>query len=565
MPHPAYLQHLAQLKTALQQNDRKAALAAARGLEQVAKQYRSLLEQANDAILLIDPDSGKLLDWNPRAEEITGYDSDQLRTLMLTDLYPDEDSTWLWSEFQKNLLEGRAVTPEVPLVRADGRRIYVDSSSSLVELGDRAVIQAILRDVTERVELALEAEKYARELERKNQQLARAQQLNSELLAKVSHELRTPLQAVVGYTSSLLEGIYGPIDEIQRGKLEIVDRNATHLNTLINQMLELSRLEAGLVAPLSEDVDVVPLLEEVFTRYREQLAARNLAGHFRSCAKRIICRTDPVRFREIVRELLTNAMKFTVRGEVCLKLEVDRWDLVVSVEDTGVGIPPEHLQYVFDIFRTSDDPFARRYSGPGLGLALVKKLTDLLGGRVEVETARDEGTKFTVYLPQVVRAVEGTAVRDKEPVVTAPRPPVSPDGPAGPVPDALVVDDDPYTVEFLSEFLERAAGCRVRKAYSGADAQLHLTERRPDFLFVDLLLPHTSGERILQYCEQLWGPGAVTMIVVTAKELTDKEINQLRKRAAAVIQKGNLRTEVLVDLLSPVVPLRQGTADTVPT
>jgi protein-histidine pros-kinase len=551
---------LEELKTALRVGDSDAAMAAVLGLEQVAQQYRTLLEQANDAILIIDPDTGRLLDWNPKAEEMIGYDSKELGNRTLADLYPEEDSAWLWSEFQKNQIEGRTATPEVPIIRADGLRIYVDSSSSLIEFGDRCVVQAILRDVTERVELTLDAERYAQELERKNKELARAQRLSSDLLAKVTHELRTPLQAVVGYTSSLLEGIYGPLNGTQRGKLQIVDANATQLSSLINQMLELSRLDAGVVSALSEDVDIVHLLEDVFAQYRDDLAAKGLEGHLRCCAQRVICRTDPVKLREIIRQLLSNAAKFTLHGGVSVTLEVNGSDAVVAVRDTGIGIPAQHLERVFDIFQTADEPFARRHSGLGLGLSLVKKLTDLLGGKVEVETAVNRGTTFTVYLPRIVRSVKGARAGEIETAKAADKPMELLEGDIEPIRHALVVDDDPYTVEFLSEFLERIAGCRVRKAYSGADAQLHLTEHRPDFLFVDLLLPQMSGERILQYCEQLWGKGRVTMIVVTAKDLTEEETAELKKRAAAVIPKGNLRTDVLTDLLAPVIPLRRAGA-----
>ena len=560
MRHPAYPQHLEKLKTALRVGDSDAAIVAALGLEEVVKQCHTLLEQANDAILIVDPDSGCLLDWNPKAEEILGYGSEQFQNLTLSDLYPKEDSTRLWNEFQKNRLEDRAISLEVPIIRRNGRRIYMDSSSSLIEFEGNRVVQMILRDVTERVEVTLQAEKSAREPERKDERPAHARGSCSELLGKVIHELRSPLQVIVGYTSSLLEGIYGALDGRLKEKIQIVDANAAHLNSLINQISELSRLDAGAVSVLTEEVDIVQLLRDVFDEYREDLAAKGLEGHLCCSAQQVICRADPVKLREIIRQLLSNATKFTMRGEVSVTLEVNGADAVVAVRDTGIGIPDEHLPHVFDIFRTADEPSTRRAGGTGLGLSLVKKLTDLLGGRVEVETVVGQGTTFTVFLPGIVRPSVEEGVGEDQAAETAAKQTERREDDVESVRDALVVDDDPYMVDFLGDFLERAAGCRVRKAYSGADAQLRLTERRPDYLFVDLLLPQMSGERILQYCEQLWGQGSVTMIVVTGKDLTDAETAELRERAAAVLLKGNLRADVLADLLSPVIPLRHESA-----
>jgi len=556
VPHAAYLQHLEGLKKALSESDRDAALAAAAGLEHVAKRYRTLLEQANDAILLCDAESSRLLEWNLKTAELLVYPDEGLKELSLSDLWPEDERQRLWEEFKRYQSLGRAFTQEVPIVRGDGETIYVDCSYSVIEFGERRLVQAILHDVTEKVRLIEQTREHADELERKNEALARARRLTSEFLGRVSHELRTPLNAIVGYASLLLDGIYGSLNAGHIKALEKIDSNAVQLLTLINQVLDLSRIEAGAVSVLSEDVDLVQLLDEVFVQHREDLSTKSVDYRFECESKEVICRTDPVKLRGIVRQLLSNAVKYTERGEVVLTLEVDRANAVVSVQDTGDGIPRHQFQNIFRLFHTGEKaPSRRGVTGPGLGLSVVKKMTDLLGGRIEVESELGKGTTFTLALPGIVRSVE-----DKE--IALPETKTAEiverwSSNIEPVLEALLVEDDPFTVEILTEYLERMAGCRVRKAYSGADAQLRLTERMPDLLFVDSVLPLMRGERILQYCEQLWGKGKVAMIVIAGNDLSAAEQSSLEGRSVTVLRRDDLRSGVLDNVLSPVVQSRR--------
>ncbi len=559
MPHAAYLQHLESLKDALAKSDEKAALEAAAGLEQVAKQYRTLLEQANDAILLCDAESSRILEWNPKSAELLGYPDHRLRTISLSDLWPEEERERLWKEYGQHKSKERAFTQEAPIVRGDGEIIYVDSSYSMIEFGEQRLVQAILHDVTERIHLIRQTREHAEELERKNVALGRARRLTSEFLGRVSHELRTPLNAIVGYTSLLLDGIYGSLDAPPVKALHKIDSNAIQLLTLIDQILDLSRIEAGAVSVLSEDVDLVQLLDEVFTHYYEDLATRGVDCRFECDSKEIICRTDPVKVRGIVRQLLSNAAKFTQRGEVVLSLEVDGTDTLVEVRDTGDGIPSNQFDNIFELFNTGERGSSGGcFTGPGLGLCVVKKMTDLLGGNIEVESRIGTGTSFSLTLPGIVRSAE--LVRSTVAEETGANVLKQWDEAVEPVLEALLVEDDPYTVEILTEYLEQSAGCRVRKAYSGADAQLRLTERMPDFLFVDSVLPLMRGERILQYCEQLWGEGRVSLVVIAREDLNGSEQESLQKRSVTILKGKDLRSDLLGNLLSPIIQSRRTNA-----
>ncbi|HQO36954.1 MAG TPA: ATP-binding protein, partial [bacterium] len=546
VPHPSYLHHLEELRRAITSGDGDKAIAAAIGLEQVAKLYRTLLEQANDAILILEPESGRILDWNSRAETLLVHNAASLANLSLWDLCPASELPLLRQEFDRNRINGNVITYELSIICGDGTQRFVDSSSSLIEFGGRSVVQAILRDVSERVRLKEEAENYARELEDKNEELARAQRLKSEFLASMSHDLLTPVEAIQGDCGILLDDeLHDSLAPSQRKIiLHKMENNASHLRSLIARLLELSRLEAGAVSVLNEDVDLVSLVHEEFEPYRSVLSARGLRGDVLSEDRCIVCRTDPVKLGNIVRVLIGNAAKFTERGEVTVSIRVDGTTAVLAVRDTGIGIEHEYLEDIFGIFRTHQRSFTRRDLGPALGLSMVKKFSDLLGVQIGIETQVGRGTVFTLRLPGTVLRVQPFAEESGS------------SGGNG-IPDALVVDDDRYTVEMLSEFLECVGHCRVRKAYSGVDAQLRLTEQRPDFLFVDLMLPQINGERILHYCENMWGKNAVTQIVVTGKILTSEERRRLLERAAAVIDKRNLRTDVLRNLLSSVLNLDQ--------
>jgi PAS domain S-box-containing protein len=235
------------------------------------------------------------------------------------------------------------------------------------------------------------------------QAAASANRTKSEFLASMSHELRTPLNAILGYTQLLADGITGPVSPEQQGQLLRIRASATHLLGLIDEVLSFSRLEAGREQLSMHDVDVATVLEEAASLVRPMAASKQLPLVVEpppASEQPLHLQTDILKLRQILVNLLTNAVKFTDRGAVTLAACVEGDDLVFSVRDTGIGIPAAHTERVFDAFWQVEQAASRRVGGTGLGLSVTRRLARLLGGDVTVESVQGEGSTFTVRLPR---------------------------------------------------------------------------------------------------------------------------------------------------------------------
>ncbi len=261
-----------------------------------------------------------------------------------------------------------------------------------------------LRTIARLVSVAKENADLVNELRDNNLQLERANRLKSEFLASVSHELRTPMNAIIGYTKLMLDGLDGELTEQQQADLERVVQAADNLLGLINGLLDLAKIEAGKMELNIEEVDVNALLGDVMDLIRPSAEAKSLSlqseiGHALPAAW-----ADRARVRQVLVNLMANAVKFTEHGGVTVRASVvDGW-ITIAVADTGVGIPPEAQTYIFDEFRQADSSTTRRYGGTGLGLAISKRLIALHGGRIWVDSTIGVGSTFLFTLPVRVRA-----------------------------------------------------------------------------------------------------------------------------------------------------------------
>ncbi len=261
-----------------------------------------------------------------------------------------------------------------------------------------------LKETNENLE-ALVAARTA-ELAQKNEELETASRLKSEFLAKMSHELRTPLNSIIGFSDMLLKQLYGPLNQQQSDGLERVLRNGKHLLALINDVLDISKIEASRMPVRIECFNPREALMQALSAV-EPLARKR--GHTLShdlSAAPLEVASDATKVRQIVLNLLTNAINFTDTGEIRLTAESagDCWKVVVS--DTGIGIPDEELTRIFDEFYQVDSSSTRKVGGTGLGLPICAKMARLLGGELAVESALDQGSTFTVTLPLTSDPVE---------------------------------------------------------------------------------------------------------------------------------------------------------------
>ena len=237
------------------------------------------------------------------------------------------------------------------------------------------------------------------ELRENNVQLERASRLKSEFLASVSHELRTPMNAIIGYTKLMLDGLDGDLTEQQDSDLHRVANAADNLLVLINDLLDLAKIEAGRMEIHPEDLDLMTVANDVVELVRPAANAKQIAVRSSITTELPKVFVDPSKTRQIIANLMSNAVKFTDKGGVVLDaMPQDGW-LTVSVRDSGIGIPPDALGYIFDEFRQVDSLATRRYGGTGLGLAITRRLVELQGGRIWVESQVGTGSTFHFTLP----------------------------------------------------------------------------------------------------------------------------------------------------------------------
>jgi signal transduction histidine kinase len=252
--------------------------------------------------------------------------------------------------------------------------------------------ERIARGIAQVASLALESARLVEELEHANR-------IKSDFVATMSHELRTPLNVIIGYHDLLLEGEFGALTDAQADRVRRADRSARELLDLINATLDLSRLEARRVALQLQNVDLATVVRELDA---ELAALQHKPGvHFawRLAAELPSLRTDPVKLRVVLKNLIHNALKFTDAGAVAVSVTSTGGRMEVEVADTGIGIAPDLLAVIFEPFRQADSSSTRSYGGVGLGLYIVQRLLDLLGGGITVESEIGRGSCFRFWVP----------------------------------------------------------------------------------------------------------------------------------------------------------------------
>ena len=310
----------------------------------------------------------------------------------------------------------------------DGRPLPVEAVAGTIlsEQGELMWVVTILHDLTEALEKARLYEQLKQasvQLERKVQEataelaeqnellrrqhieLEQASALKSQFLANMSHEFRTPLNAILGYTHMLLNNVTGPVTDPQRKSLTRIDSNSRHLLALINDILDITRIEAGRMPLNATSFGIGELFDEVLAELEPIIKRSNLSVTTRLRGNVPSVRSDRQKVKQIVLNLLSNALKFTPAGSVTMTAAFDAKakQIVIAVKDTGVGIPVEDQAKVFEDFRQLDSSPARGYGGTGLGLSICRRLANILGGSISLESAPDNGSTFTLRLPAKAR------------------------------------------------------------------------------------------------------------------------------------------------------------------
>src|SRR5690606_21208428 len=241
------------------------------------------------------------------------------------------------------------------------------------------------------------------ELELRAQELAQANEIKGQFLATISHELRTPMNSILGFSEALLNELYGPLTEPQSSRIQRIHRNARDLLMLIDDLLDLSKIDAGHMTLNPASVTIGEVVHHVVQGMESQAQTRGLALSVKLAPDLPALCADPQRLQQVITNLLSNAIKFTPEGEVTVSAELatngSATGVAITVTDTGIGIAEDDHALIFAEFRQADGSSTRRYGGTGLGLAITKKLVEMMGGTITLESAPGRGSRFTVRLP----------------------------------------------------------------------------------------------------------------------------------------------------------------------
>jgi CheY-like chemotaxis protein/signal transduction histidine kinase len=361
------------------------------------------------------------------------------------------------------------------------------AARAVASFQQRTLLMEITRQQNEDLDrLAAELARSKKIEEERAREIETAARLKSEFLANFSHEIRTPLNAITGYCDLLIRDEGARLTPHGRRDLSVIKANARTLLALINDILDLSKIEAGRAEVVKEVIDLAELAEECVASVRELLKGKEVVINAEIAVRQVF--TDPLKLRQVLLNLLSNAAKFTDAGEVVLTAEPKGGALVIAVEDTGSGIADDQLPFIFDKFRQVDGSSRRRVGGTGLGLAIVKEVAQLLGGSVTATSTVGRGSKFTLALPGAIDAI---AMRRDDPA--APSPPIpAPEGPFS----VLVIDDDPMVQHLVRGQLE-AEQFRVIAAVDGVEGLTLARELRPTVVILDIHLPRLDGWTVL--------------------------------------------------------------------
>jgi PAS domain S-box-containing protein len=393
------------LETNVDMSEREQRLAAEEQ-SRLERRFRQLLEAAPDAIVEVAAD-GQIVLVNRVAEEMFGYVRDELLGQSVDLLVPDAIRNHHYRHRDKYLEQPRTrpmgTGLELYARRRDGTLFPVEISLSPIQTEGGMHVTAVIRDVTERKRAETEVRRlqlqYTGELEARNREIERANRLKSEFLASMSHELRTPLHTILGFAELLQEGHDGVLNEKQTRFVGHIHRDSAHLLELINDVLDLSKIEAGQLTLKRETYPLARSVGEALDAIRPGAASKGIRIEERG-ERDALVDADPLRVKEMLYNLLSNAVKFTPEGgKVWIETGEDAGFVRVTVGDTGVGIPAEEQENIFDKFYQVGNTTRGVREGTGLGLSITKELVQMHGGWMEVVSTPGEGSRFTFTLP----------------------------------------------------------------------------------------------------------------------------------------------------------------------
>jgi signal transduction histidine kinase/CheY-like chemotaxis protein len=378
------------------------------------------------------------------------------------------------------------------------------------------------------------------ELDEKAEQLQRANELKTRFLSNMGHEFRTPVNSILALSRLLLERIDGELTEEQEKQISFIRQAAQDLSDLVNDLLDLAKVEAGKIAVRPDEFEVTDLFATLRGLLRP-LVIPEVALVFDEPDGIPPLYTDEGKISQILRNFISNALKFTERGQVRVSATLDaaRQTVDFAVADTGIGIALEDQDRIFEEFAQAEHPIQQRTKGTGLGLPLTRRLAELLGGSVNVRSAPGRGSVFSAIVPLVYA---GPAQVSAEPERGRPPTPV-PVASGGNSAKILIVDDDEAARYVIRRFLAETF-FTIIEASNGPEGLRRAREDRPRVIFLDLMMPQMSGFEVLEQLESDPVTRDIPVIIITSKVLKDRERRHLDGKAEAVLTKETASREV---------------------
>jgi|GEM_PF-542973 len=475
-------------------------------LRKSEEEYRNLFKNAIEGIYQSTPE-GKLVNANPAMAQIVGYESPEellsnIRDIT-TQLYVDPKDREKLQQLLRD--EGEVKNFETKIYRKDGSKIWISISTRLITNRDgQQLYEGTIENITQRKQ----AENQLREAKEIAEAANRAK---SEFLANVSHEIRTPMNSVLGFSEILSETVDNPT---QQKYIDAITSSGKNLLNLINDILDLSKIEAGRLELEYQPVNIHNILDEIRNIFSLKIEEKEL--NFTLDIDPQIPNAllmDEIRLRQILLNLVGNAVKFTDEGGVTVsarQLNKDNdqktVDLHLSVKDTGVGIPKDQQHQIFESFRQQSGQSSRKYGGTGLGLAISKRLVEKMGGELSLESKVGKGSSFNIVMREVQITKAHKQKEDKElnnEEITF--------GDA----TVLVVDDVKLNNELIRRYLEKT-GLNVLSAKNGVEACEMAQEHIPDLILMDIKMPEMDGFEATRKIKSMQSTARIPILALTA-------------------------------------------------
>jgi len=457
--------------------------------QEEASKSQAILESIADGVVVNNP-QGRVILLNPAAERILNTPRDNLINVDIRHLFDAFDAPGSTAALTTiELMLAQTSTPS-----------EIEVSSSTLEMDNR-VINAHMAPVIARHDEFLGIVTILRDISKE----VEADRAKNEFISTVSHELRTPMTAIKGYTDLLSGGAVGALNESQKHFLGVIKNNTDRLIALINDLLDISRIETGRVRFEPAPVKVGEIIADVVEAMAARAQERDLNLTYEVDAGLPEVMGDRGRLYQVMTNLVGNAINYTPQGSVTVEATIAGTAVQVSVHDTGVGIAPEDISNIFDRFYRADDPVVQEASGTGLGLPIVKMFVEMHGGRVWVDSEKEKGSTFTFILP-----VSGAELEPEETKPLSAPPPIT-------AKTVLVVDDDPDIAQLVRMQLE-SNGYRVLTASRGHKALQMVKEETVDVIVLDRILPDIEGLDVLDELKGIPSYATIPIIMLTIVE-----------------------------------------------